>query len=49
MSKKERIIIESTGCKNLNFVREALRDHEGDVDMTCEYMIAMRESGAYAL
>mmetsp|Transcript_17284 Transcript_17284/g.28123 ORF Transcript_17284/g.28123 Transcript_17284/m.28123 type:complete len:316 (-) Transcript_17284:186-1133(-) len=44
-SRALKILRESTGCKNIKFIGEALADNGNDVDATVQYLIEMRESG----
>mmetsp|Transcript_7691 Transcript_7691/g.11646 ORF Transcript_7691/g.11646 Transcript_7691/m.11646 type:complete len:337 (+) Transcript_7691:112-1122(+) len=43
--KTLKILRESTGCRNTAFIEEALRDNDGNLDATIEYLIAMKETG----
>jgi OTU domain-containing protein 3 len=45
ISKKEKIVMDSTGCRNIAIVREALEDNCDDVDATVEYLIGLRAIG----
>jgi hypothetical protein len=42
ISKNEKIIMESTGCDDIELVRSALNENWNDVDATIEYMIAVQ-------
>lgn len=38
-SKKERIVMESTQCKDVEHVRQVLKDHDWDVNAAIEYLV----------
>ena len=38
-------MMDSTGCRNLSVIQEALADNAGDVDATVEYLVQMRAIG----
>ena len=45
LTRNEQIVMDSTGCRNLSVIREALVDNAADVDATVEYLVQMRAIG----
>jgi hypothetical protein len=41
-TRSESIVMEQTNCRDIDVVREALRDMDGDVGAAVEFIIALR-------
>jgi OTU domain-containing protein 3 len=45
VTKDEEIVMQLTGCRDIQVIREALRDNWSDRDATVEYIIALQVAG----